>query len=237
VDAHAGAFGENEQLRVEEPGTVSHLRQELAGAVGSNRLEPALGVREPRAEHDVQDRVVRARDELTLRAADHARAARKAGSDGEIAVPGEQRRDERQERRQLRREVDVHVGEHLRVARAPDGVECAPPPLHIEAHRSNGSELCGESRCDLPGPVGAAVVGDRHPGREREPFGQEVMEAADAFLQPHGLVEHGDHDLDLGRVVRGGHRLDSRCRELGCRGNTHAEQCPAHPLQRPEREL
>ena len=49
VDAQPGALGEDEQLGVEEPAGVLDERQQLAGDVGADRLEAALGVGEPRA--------------------------------------------------------------------------------------------------------------------------------------------------------------------------------------------
>ena len=46
VDAQPGALGEHQQLGVEEPGLVLDQRQQLAGGVGPDRLETALGVGE-----------------------------------------------------------------------------------------------------------------------------------------------------------------------------------------------
>ena len=212
-------------------------RQQLTGAVGADRLEPALRVGEPRAEGDVQDRVVAAGDQLALRSAHDPRAAGEPGADREVAVSREQGCDQRQERRQVGREIDVHVGEHAGVARAPDGVERAAAPLQIQANRPHRAELGGKPRCDLPGAVGAGVVGDRDPGRERESRGQVLVQPPDARLERSVLVEDGDDDLDFRRVVRRRHRRRGGLCDLGCLCEAHPEQCPGLPLQLPERPL
>ena len=101
-DPQTVALRPHEELGVEEPGVVGDLGQERPGRVGADRLEPALRVAEARPEHDAQQRVVGARDELALRAALDVRAAQQAGAGGDAGVPGDQRRDHREQRRRGR---------------------------------------------------------------------------------------------------------------------------------------
>ena len=88
---------------------------------------------EKRARSDgAQDPVVAARDELALRAAHDPRAVREPRADGQVAVAGHQRRDEREQPAQVRREVDVHVADDLRRARRPGGAQRAAAALLLE---------------------------------------------------------------------------------------------------------
>ena len=66
-----GALGKHQQFGVEEPCGVLDQRQQLAGGVGADRLETALGVGESGPQRGAQDEVVAARDDLALGAADH----------------------------------------------------------------------------------------------------------------------------------------------------------------------
>jgi hypothetical protein len=72
VDPQSRALGDGQQLGVEEPLLVLHQRQQLAGGVAANCLEPALGVAEPDPQGSAQEQVVGPRDELALEAALHA---------------------------------------------------------------------------------------------------------------------------------------------------------------------
>ena len=56
VDAHAGPLGQEEELGVEEPPRVLDERQQGAGPVGADGLEPALGVGEARRQGGAQQR-------------------------------------------------------------------------------------------------------------------------------------------------------------------------------------
>ena len=62
VDAHPAALRRDQQLGVEEPRLVVHRVEQLGQHIGADGLEAALRVGEPRAQRDVQDAVVRARD-------------------------------------------------------------------------------------------------------------------------------------------------------------------------------
>ena len=74
VDAQPVVLGEQQQLRVEEPVVVLDERQQRAGDIGTQGLEPALRVVHAGLEGAPQDRVVRTGDELALRATRDRRA-------------------------------------------------------------------------------------------------------------------------------------------------------------------
>ncbi len=95
IDAQPGPFGEDEQLRVEEPAGVLDQRQQPRGDVGADGFEPALGVGETGGERAAQDEVVAAGDHFPLRAPDDPRVTCQPGPDREIGVPGDQRGDQR----------------------------------------------------------------------------------------------------------------------------------------------
>ena len=175
VDPQPAPLGEDEQLGVEEPGVVAHVGEQAVERVAADGLEAALRVGEAGAQRRVQEAVVAARDDLALRAADDARAVREARADREVAVAGEQRGDERQQRAQVGREVDVHVGDDPRLARA----------TRRRAARGRGPCARGAGtrrRAALPRGrgrsrgvrVGARVVGDRRSAsRTGRPRGEE----------------------------------------------------------------
>jgi hypothetical protein len=71
VDAQAAALGEDQQLGVEEPAGVGDVGQQLVCDVSADRLESALGIREPGLQSRLQDQVVAARDDLALGATHH----------------------------------------------------------------------------------------------------------------------------------------------------------------------
>src|SRR5205814_930051 len=112
VGAQAGALGEDEEFGVEEPAGVQDVGEQLAGDVGADGFEAALGVAEFRGEGAFEDQVVAAGNELALRAADDAGAFGEAAADGQVRVTGQQRRDERAERGEVGGQVHVHVGQH-----------------------------------------------------------------------------------------------------------------------------
>ena len=87
MDAHPGTLRPDQQLRIEEPGLVDHLRQQPPGGVGADGLEATLGVANPGAQHDVQEEVIAARNQLALESASDTRTGRQAASDRDIAVP------------------------------------------------------------------------------------------------------------------------------------------------------
>ena len=107
----------DEQLGVEEPLLVPHEGQQPEGDVAAERLETALGVAEAAAQEQVEERVVAAGDELADRAADHPRPRGEPGPDGDVAVPRDERRDQRQQRVEPGRQVDVEIGDDGGIAR------------------------------------------------------------------------------------------------------------------------
>jgi hypothetical protein len=117
VDPQPGPLGQHQQLGVEEPGGVPYQRQQLCGHIRTDRLETALRVGEPGPQHAVQQRVVPARDQLAPRPADHPGRPGQPGPDREVTVSRDQRRHQRQQRVQVGGQIDVHVREHVGVAR------------------------------------------------------------------------------------------------------------------------
>ena len=171
--------------------------------VAADGLEAALGVAEAGAQDGVQEAVVAARDELALGAAHDPRAVRQPRADREVAVAGHQRRDEREQAAQVGREIDVHVGHDARVARLPGGAQRAAAALAVEPQVADPRAACRRAGAAISGVASTLALSaiDDPPG-EREAVGEEAMQAADAALQPGGLVVDGDDDLDVRR--RGG---------------------------------
>jgi len=71
VDAQMCAFGQDEQLGIEEPAVVMDGRHQSLGNVATHGFETALRVVNSRREHRAEDQVVRTRDELTFRRTCH----------------------------------------------------------------------------------------------------------------------------------------------------------------------
>ena len=129
VDTQAAALGGQQQLGVEEPGLVLDGREQGPHDLGPARLEAALGVAEAGPHGGPQQQVVAARDQLPLRPPDHGGAGGQAGADGQVAVAGQQGRDQGQQRLQAGGQVSVHVGDHGGVAGPPDLPQRPPPAL------------------------------------------------------------------------------------------------------------
>src|SRR5205814_8579272 len=123
VDAHAGALREDQKLGIEEPRLILNGGDEPTRRDGRDRFESALRIAELGAEPEVEQEVVRARDELALRSATHTRASRQPAPDREVAVAGHEWRDEWKERVEVRRQVDVHVRHDRRLASEPGGAQ------------------------------------------------------------------------------------------------------------------
>jgi len=208
VDAQPGALGEDQQLGVEEPGLVAHAGQQAVGDLGAHRLEAALRVAEAGVQRGAQQQVVGARDQLTPGAPGNAGPVQQAAADGQVAVPGDERRHQRQQRTQVGGEVDVHVGHHRRVAGHPGGAQGATPPLLVEVHRLDPRHGLAQPPGDRPGGVGAGVVDDGDPRREGELRGEKGVQAADRPLQRGRLVVDGNDHIQ-GGGVGGSHGPDS----------------------------
>ena len=153
VDAQPGPLGQHQQLGVEEPAGVLHQREQGPRPVGPDGLEPALGVGEAGAEGGAQDQVVGAGDQLPLRAPDHPRHRAQSAADGHVGVARHQRRDEREQGVEVGRQVDVEIGEHGGVARAP--------------HRASGPGPGPSGRGGRPPPPGARRLRARAMSRVR----------------------------------------------------------------------
>ena len=140
ADAQAQPLGRDQQLGVEEPFVVLDEGQQLLRRVAPERLEAALGVAEPAAQGELEQQVVGPRDELALGAAHHVGAAGEARPDGDVAVPGQQRRHEGEQRRQGGGEVDVHVGDDGGLAGRPRRAQRVAPPLAGQVHGGHAGQ-------------------------------------------------------------------------------------------------
>ena len=110
-------------------------------------------------------------------------------------MAGQQRRDEREQGVEVCRKVDVRVGEDRCVAGRPGCAQRSTPALLIQVHRPDALELCLESLSDPPRRVGARVVGNRDPGRQRKSGVEVAPEAANACRQLLLFVEDRDDDI------------------------------------------
>ena len=147
MDPHPLTLGADEQLGVEEPALVGHLRQQPARGVGPDRLEAALGVGEAGAQRDAQQPVVGPRDQLALVTAHDPGAGRQPGADRHLTVAAGERRDQRRERSQVGRQIDVHVAQDVGVAGRPGRVQRPSRPLRSRcrtvARSSRGRQHAG----------------------------------------------------------------------------------------------
>src|SRR5919204_4030294 len=91
VDAQVALLRKMEKLRVEEPVLVLDRGEQGLDRLAATGLEAALSVGHASAEAEAQQEVVRARDELALERALHARAVHETRADREIAVAAEER--------------------------------------------------------------------------------------------------------------------------------------------------
>ena len=213
VDAQAAALGEHEQLGVEEPAVVADVVEQAPGRRRRHGLEAALRIGEARAQHGVQQAVVGARDELALGAAHHARRARQARADGEVAVPRQQRRHEREQAAQVGRQVDVHVAEDAarRCATRPRAGRARGPCDRCAAARRPGSSCA--SACAMAGVASVLALSAMTIRQENGQLGAQVaVQPADAALERGLLVEDGHDDLDARRGVAGTGRTRARPR-------------------------
>jgi hypothetical protein len=104
---------------------VSKNRQQHVRCFGPHRLEPALRVAETGAQNRAQQQVVGPGDHLPFGTAHHPGRLGEPASDGDVAVPGQQGRDQRKQGGEIGRQVDVHVGDDPGVAAAPHRVQGA----------------------------------------------------------------------------------------------------------------
>ncbi len=126
---------------------------------------------------------------------------RQPRADGDVAVAGQQRRDEREQRAQVGRQVDVHVADDRRVAGRPGRAQraAAAPAASSRSVTTPGS--VGRQRGgDGRGGVGRGVVGDDDAPAEREARRAGSGAAGECRrLQPGLLVVDGDDDVDVRR--------------------------------------
>ena len=197
VDAQPGAFGQHEQFGVEEPAGVLGERKQRPRLVAPDGLEAALRVREARAHQSSQQHVVASRDELPLRPADDPRSPGEPGSDGQVAVPGQQRGHQRQQGVQVCRQIDIHVGQDLGVALRPDGPQSPAASRQLHVDGPHLGQLTSQAGGNRPGGIGAAVIGDRDPGVKRKAFTQIADQAPNARCQIAFLIADRHHYVHL----------------------------------------
>src|SRR6202049_1995353 len=124
VDRHledpvAEAFGEQQELSVEEPRLIPHEREQTLSRAPGHRLEAALSIRESGWKGEGDQDVVAAGKDLPAGLAPDPRAREEPGPDRQLAVAAKQRRQEGQEAPQVGGEVDVHVADNLGLTRQP----------------------------------------------------------------------------------------------------------------------
>ena len=144
-----------------------------------------------------QQQVVTARDELPLGPADDPGTAGQPGADGQVAVPGQQRGDEREQGVQVCRQIDIHIGEDLGLVLRPDGAQRPAAPGQRQVDGPDLGQFAGQPVRDGPGGIGAAVVGDRDPGGEREALAQEADQPPDARREITLLIANRHHYVNL----------------------------------------
>src|SRR6266540_6953252 len=166
--------------------------------------------------------------------ADHSGRGGQPGPDGQVAVAGEQRRDERQQRGEIGGRVHVHVGQDRRVAGGPHGLSSIYTVVERLVNSSGAPRVPGEEGLglcsvgpdllrepSLPAP-GVPAVGRQAPG-SRPAFlsgtggagrGTREVRAASILSRGGGLGWEGGRDAP-GR--RGSARRHSVVRGLGTR--------------------
>ncbi len=199
VDPQAGALGEHQELGVEEPRLILHQGQQRGGGVRADRLEATLSVAETGGQRRVQQQVVGARDHLAPRAPAHPGRARQSGPDGHVAVPGDERGEQREEGVEVGGQVDVHVREHVRVGGGPGLPQGAATALLGQGHHAHARKLRRQLRSRPGRAVGARVVGDRHGAAERQTRGRVPVQPAHGRPEVAHLVVDRDDDVDRRR--------------------------------------
>ena len=176
----------------------------------------------------MQQQVVATGDDLAPRAADYPCPAGQPGSDGHVAVAGEQRRDQREQGVQVCRQIDIHIGEHVRVVRQPDGSQCPAAAWLLQPDGANQVELARQGERDGPGPVGTAVVGDGDPRSERKAGPEVRLDPAHARAEVTFLVAYRDDNLHLGRFPAAGRQRAGLLEESfsRCHGPTLGDHAP-----------
>ena len=131
------------------------------------------------------------------------RAGRQPRADGDVAVPGQQRRHQREEGGQGGGEVDVHVGDDRGVTGRPRGTQRVAPTLAGQVHGGHAAHGRGQVACHLVGVVRAGVVDHGDEGAEGEGLVEERAQGGDALRQLRRLVVDRDDDLDVQRDTAG----------------------------------
>ena len=196
VDAQSALLGENQELGVEEPAGVLDERNEPGSDVGADRLEAALGVGEPGTQGSAEQHVVPAGDELPLRAPHDAGAAGESGTDRQVRVPGDQRRDQGKQPREIGGKVNIHVRQNCGIRGRPGSAQRSAASLLLQMDDAHLRKLAGESRCDRSGAVSAGVVGNGDPREVRDVSSEIVVKPPYAMLQVGFLVVDRDDNLE-----------------------------------------
>ena len=171
VYPHRPLLRQHQQLGVEEPAVVDHRGEQHPGDLSPHGLEAALSITEAAAEQRVEKQVDPREITSRFGPAYHAGAVSQPAADGNIAVAGYQRRQQRQQGVERRRQVDVHVGHYGRMALLPGGAQGAAATLRrcaSPAHRG--------ARPPAPRPhPECCQSGVVHDGDDRRP-GQVLVE-------------------------------------------------------------
>ena len=93
------------------------------------------------------------------------------------------------------REVDVHVGDDLRVTSRPRGAKCPTSTLLGEMDECDIIQRCREPHSDEPGAVVARVVDDSDACRERDVRTNVRTQHAHTLFQGAFLVVDGNRDV------------------------------------------
>ncbi len=126
-----------------------------------------------------------------------------ARTDGHVRVARHERRDEREQARQPCREIDVRVGDDVRVRAHPGGPQGAPSSLLRNVEDLDTRQLLGEAMSDCPRAVGRRVVGDDDAPVEREVLVEVGVEPVDGVRQDRRFVVHRHDDVDPRAVIHG----------------------------------
>jgi len=143
----------------------------------------------------VQQHVVTARDQLALEAARDLRTGCEARPDREVSASFEQWEHKLTQRRQVGRQIDIHVGEDIRIASHPCDAQRVAAALAIEVQDLDVLELVSEHPRDVERHVAARLIGDRDLSRDGEALREVRVQPAHARLEDPVIVVDWYHDL------------------------------------------
>ena len=143
----------------------------------------------------MKEQVVPPRDHLTLRTALYPGAMHKAAPNRDVAMPGDERRDQRQQAIQVGREIDVHIGDDRRATPEPRLSDGPASTLLFKAHGADTVQLERQPLGDHPRRIGARVVHDGDPRLKRKLVVEVSPQPANTPLEVAFLVVDRDRDV------------------------------------------